>query len=187
MSNLAQKIVGHALDHGHAAAWKTYGLFGKPPRPRGLLIGEAPGPNTNALLPLFPHPSNSAGGRLLKYTGVDPADWLGKLVRMNMCDGTWSTRRAVAGRARALAYLLDEDNYHDGLPLRVLLLGVRVAGAWGLAGAFGYVEMILERDRSLHVAWIPHPSGKNLLYNSRRNQLRARRAVLWAIGERAAP
>jgi hypothetical protein len=196
MADLAQRVVGCALDHSHATAWKHYGLFGKPPRPRGLLIGEAPGPNTNALLPLFPHPSNSTGARLLKYANVDPADWLGKLVRMNLCDGTWSTRRAVAGRARALAYLFDESNYYDGAPLRVLLLGERVARAWSCFGRFGYVACTYhfatkvapsKPTVDLHVAWIPHPSGKNLLYNSRRNQLRARRAVLWALGEREAP
>lgn len=198
MSDLAQSVVSRTLERGHADAWKHYGLFGKPPAPRGLLIGEAPGPNTDALLPLFPHPPNSTGGRLLKYAGVDPAEWLGKLVRMNLCDGAWSARRAVAGRARALAYLLDEENYHDGRPLRVLLLGRRVARAWSCYGAFGHEQhqyglnpiparRAVATDKTLHVAWIPHPSGKNLLYNSRRNQLRARRAVLWAIGERAVP
>jgi len=198
MSDLAQDVVATTLRRGHADAWRYYGLCGKPPAPRGLLVGEAPGPNTNALLPLFPHPSNSAGARLLRYSGVDPADWLGKLVRMNMCDGTWSARRAVAGRARALAFLLDEANYHDGRPLRVLLLGVRVARAWGCSGEFGSDEhqyglnpiparRPVASDKTLRVAWIPHPSGRNLLYNSRRNQLRARRAVLWAIGERDAP
>lgn len=191
MSDLAQDVVAMTLRRGHADAWRFYGLCGKPPAPRGLLVGEAPGPNTNALLPLFPQPSNSAGARLLRYSGVDPADWLGKLVRMNMCDGTWSIRRAVAGRARALAFLLDKRNHYDGLPLRVLLLGVRVARAWSCYGAFGHVEMIHYFNPSLsipiQVAWIPHPSGRNLAYNSRRNQLRARRAVLWAIGERDAP
>ncbi len=193
MADLAQSVVGMSVDRSHAAAWKHYGLFGKPPRPRGLLIGEAPGPNTNALLPLFPHPSNSTGARLLRYAGVGAADWLGKLARMNLCDGTWSARRAVAGRARALAYLFDEANFHDGEPLRVLLLGERVARAWSCHGRFGYevhrydARATGRADFELRVAWIPHPSGKNLLYNLRRNQLRAKRAVLWAIGERTTP
>ena len=187
MSDLAQDVVSQVLGRGHADAWKHYGLWGRPPAPRGLLVGEAPGPNTDALLPLFPYPPNSAGGRLLKYADVDPADWLGKLVRMNLCDGTWSARRAVAGRARALAFLLDRANYHHDEPLRVLLLGARVARAWSCRGSFGYAEQYGWKGVGLRVAWIPHPSGRNLLYNDRRNQLRARRAVLWAIGERDAP
>lgn len=187
MSNLAHSTVTQSLRRSHANAWSSYGLFGRPPAPCGLLVGEAPGRNTDPLLPLFPRPSNSAGGRLLKYAAVDPADWLGKLVRMNMCDEAWSARRAVAGHARALAYLLDKRNFHQGEPLRVLLLGKRVARAWSCYGAFGYVELMCDRGPTIRVAWIPHPSGKNLLYNSRRNQLRARRAVLWALGERERP
>lgn len=184
---MSERTVVQTLRRGHADAWKHYGLWGKPPAPRGLLVGEAPGPNTDALLPLFPHPPNSAGGRLLKYAGVDVQDWLGKLVRMNLCDQAWSARRAVAGRARALAFLFDKRNYHDGEPLRVLLLGARVANAWSCRRPFGYTDEYGWRDRPLRVAWIPHPSGRNLLYNSRRNQLRARRAVLWALGERDTP
>lgn len=187
MNDLAQEVVGSTLMRGHTNAWTQYGLAGRPPAPRGLVIGEAPGPNTNALLPLFPAPSNSAGARLLRYADVDPADWLGKLVRMNLCDGTWSARRAVAGRARALAFLFDKANYYNGAPLRVLLLGDRVRRAWSCYGAFGYVRMEYYGGPTLHVAWIPHPSGRNRLYNVRRNQLRARRAVLWALGERETP
>lgn len=180
------------LAKSHADAWrKGSSVFGyvaaHPPAVRGMLIGEAPGPNTVARLPLFPVPNNSAGGRLLKYAGIDPSDWIGKLVRMNLCDGPWSDRRAVAGRARAIAYLLDRSNYHDGEPLRVLLLGARVARTWACHGAFGYVDNVYWGIATLRVAWIPHPSGRNLAYNDRRNQLRARRAVLWAIGERDTP
>lgn len=181
------------LARSHVAAWRLgrshFDYTGDPPQPRGLLIGEAPGPNTNAKLPLFPEPNGSAAGRLLKYAGVEPVDWMGKLVRMNLCDDAWSERRATAGRSRALAYLFDQANYYDGKPLRVLLLGARVAQAWACNGPFGFVEMEYAgwRTGTLPVAWVPHPSGRNLLYNSRSNQLRARRAVLWAMGDRAAP
>lgn len=193
MLDLAQEVVGRTMMQSHLAAWnlaaRRFGISDDLPRPRGLLVGEAPGPNTDALLPLFPVP-NSAGGRLLKYAGVPAAHFLGKLVRMNLCDGTWSARRAVAGRARAIAFLLDRTNFYKGEPLRVLLLGARVARAWSCYGPFGHVEMLhttSTRTTPIQVAWIPHPSGRNLLYNSRRNQLRARRAVLWAIGERDIP
>lgn len=190
--DLAQEVITSTLKQSHIVAWafgrERFGYGSAPrPEPRGLLVGEAPGPNTDARFPLFPEPNNSAGGRLLKYAGIAPADWLGKLVRMNLCDGAWSARRAVAGRARALAFLFDEKNNYDGEPLRVLLLGTRVARAWSCYGAFGTHEEAYYRGPTIRVAWIPHPSGKNLLYNSRRNQLRARRAVLWAIGERDRP
>jgi hypothetical protein len=112
---------------------------------------------------------------------------MSKLVRANMCDGPWSARRAVAGRARILEYLFDDANYCDGAPLRVLLLGARVARAWACPGPFGYRE-VRNQDKpvTLRVAWIPHPSGRNLLYNDESNQARAGRAVQWAIGDRVA-
>ena len=148
-----------------------------------MLIGEAPGSNTNPKLPLFPEPSGSAAARLLRYADIEASEWMGKLVRVNMCDEHWSDRRATAGRVRATTWLLDEANWYDGKPLRVLLLGNKVARAWACYGPFGQTEFLFE-PRSIHIAWIPHPSGRNLIYNERRNQLRARRAVLWATGER---
>ncbi len=179
------------LARSHVTAWRLgrshFDYAGDPPRPVGMLIGEAPGPNTDAKLPLFPSPTNSAAGRLLKYAGVEPVDWMGKIVRMNMCDEAWSERRATAGRARALTYLLDEENYFEGKPLRVLLLGGRVAKAWACHGQFGHMTHQHDDELDVHVAWIPHPSGRNLAYNDRRNQLRARDAVLWLLGERSNP
>lgn len=179
------------LSFSHAAAWRLgrthFTYAGDAPRPRGLLIGEAPGPNTNAKLPLFPLPSNSAGGRLLKYAEIDPADFLGRLVRMNLCDDEWSERRAVAGRVRAQTWLLDKTNWYEGKPLRVLLLGVRVARAWACHGPFGYTVFDFYSHAEVGIAWIPHPSGRCHLYNDRKNQLRARRAVQWAVGERETP
>lgn len=192
VSDFAQEVIGRTVRNSYLAAWYLgclrFGISDDPPAPRGLAIGEAPGPNSNAWIPLFPEPRNSAD-RLMRYAGVPPADWLGKLVKMNLCGGAWSARRAVNGRARALAYLLDPANFHDGAPLRVLLLGARVARAWGCHGAFGHEIHAYDCGAgvTLRVAWIPHPSGKNLLYNDRKNQLRARRAVLWAIGEQATP
>lgn len=188
MTDLAQE---------HAAAWRYYHLIGMPPKPRGLLVWEASGLNAESHPSLFLEPSSSAS-RLLKYSGVDSTNWLGKLVQMNLCDGAWSARRALAGRARALAFLFDEVNFYDGVPLRVLLIGTRAASAWGCRGSFGYEEhqyglnpiatsRVVPSDKTLHVAWIPHPSGRDSFYKSRRNQLRARRAVLWAIGERDTP
>jgi len=190
VTDLVQEVVGRALTQSRLAAWnlgmRRFGVMDDLPRARGLLVGEAPGSNTDVTIPLFPEPGNSAD-RLLRYSGVSHADWLGKLVKINLCEGSWSVRRAVVGRARALAYLLDRENYYGGQPLRVLLLGVRAARAWSCYGPFGYEEMVFDRGTTLRAAWIPHPSGRNRLYNERANQLRARRAVLWAIGERATP
>lgn len=182
------------LAHSHAAAWRFgrshFNYAGELPQPRGLLIGEAPGPNTNAKLPLFPMPNNSAAGRLLRYADIEPVEYIGRLVRMNLCDDEWSGRGAVAGVVRAISYLLDEANFFDGKPLRVLLLGRRVAEAWNCGPEpFGYQIRHYTGGGvpNVYVAWIPHPSGRCHLYNERKNQLRARRAVQWALGERPRP
>jgi hypothetical protein len=183
------------LVRSHTAAWRLgrshFNYEGDPPKPVGLLIGEAPGPNTNARLPLFPEPTNSAAARLLKYADIEPAEWMGKLLRMNLCHNQWSDRRASAGAVQALSFVLDPNNYAgDGKLLRVLLLGRRVADAWHCGPEpFGYqIRHVTSGGHpNLYVTWIPHPSGRNLLYNERRNQLRARDAVLWATGARAKP
>lgn len=179
------------LAHQHVAAWRLgkshFNYQGDPPKPRGLIIGESPGPNGNAKLPLFPEPHTSAAGRLLKYADIDPVEWMGKLIRMDLCDGPWSERRAVAGRTRAVEYILNEANYYDEKPLRVLLLGARVAQAFGCYGPFGSVIHQYSEKPNVNITWIPHPSGRNPLYNDRKNQLCARNAVLWAIGDRAKP
>lgn len=184
----------------HENAWyagqEHFGYDGLLPKPHGMLIGEAPGPHTDAQMPLFPKPSNSSAARLIKYADIDPAAYMGKLVRMNLCDDFWSERRAVAGVIRALSYLLDPVNFRDGTPLRVLLLGRRVADAWNCVDRpFGYEPRPFRGDSKaeyinatvLQLAWIPHPSGRCLLYNDRRNQLRAGRALRWAAGERRTP
>ena len=90
------------LARSHVVAWRLgrshFDYAGDaPPQPRGLLIGEAPGPNTNAKLPLYPLPNNSAAGRLLKYADIEPVEYIGRLLRMNLCTEEWSDRRAVAG------------------------------------------------------------------------------------------
>lgn len=186
------------INKRHLAAWnvgkKIFGYTGDLPKPRGLLIGEAPGPNTNAKLPLFPSPAGSAAGRLLSYANIHAMEWMGKLVRVNQCgDEQWSSRAACAGRVAATSFFLDPKNFHDGKPLRVLLLGADVARAWSCYGPFGKVTWIFSDKGDMtdavrvEVAWIPHPSGRNLIYNERKNQLRAGRAVRWAIGERDQP
>ena len=186
------------INKRHLTAWnvgkKIFGYDGDLPKARGLLIGEAPGPNTKAKMPLFPNPVGSAAGRLLSYSGISPKEWMGKLVRTNQCgDDQWSSRAACAGRVALTSYILDPKNFHEGKPLRVLLLGARVARAWACHGPFGSVTWVfpddgrLENSERVEVAWIPHPSGRNLLYNDRKNQLKAGRAVQWAIGERDKP
>jgi hypothetical protein len=179
----------------HVDAWKRGmelrmfepGIGLNLPAVRGLLIGEAPGPHTDGSIPLFPHARGCAASRLMAYAGLKPSDWLGRLRRVNLCEEIWSKSEANAGVIEAIEWLGTNSNLFDGQPLRVLLLGRRVADAWRVGEQpFGFTKRTVNRVR-LRIAWIPHPSGRCLAYNDRKNQLRARRAVLWAIGQRAAP
>jgi hypothetical protein len=179
----------------HVEAWKRGmelrmfepGIGLNLPAVRGLLIGEAPGPNTDGTIPLFPHQPGCAASRLMGYAGLKPSDWLGRLRRVNLCEESWSQGEANAGVIKAIEWLTADPNLLDGQPLRVLLLGRRVADAWQVgAQPFGFTKRTVNRTR-IRIAWIPHPSGRCLAYNDRKNQLRARRAVLWAAGMRTTP
>lgn len=140
----------------------------------GLLVGEAPGPRTHAELPLLPCPAGSAGGRLMAMSGLQPAEYLGRLARANLLEqlGPWR-----AGAARHLA-LVDFRLVED-LPSRAVLLGRRVLDAFEPGRPF-YDPFVLE-----HVRWyvgVPHPSGRARAYNDPACRERTRRVLRWAAG-----
>ena len=146
--------------------------------PVGLLVGEAPGPLPyGRRLPLFPT-ATSAGGRLMSYAEVTAEEWFGRLRRTNLCPGGWARETAEVRAKELRLWCLQQEV----LP-RVLLLGVGVRDAWGIrsTATFGYTER-----GGLEVAWVPHPSAR-LIYRHTNNRLKARRAVLWAMGGRSQP
>lgn len=148
--------------------------------PDGLLVGECPGPNTSGRLPLFPYPAGSSGGRLLKWSGLAPGEFLGRLARRNLYDlhvppQLWDENDARVHAGEISAWLAEQGGGY-----RILLLGCRVGSAfelepWGACtrriGAFG-----------VEIRCIPHPSGHNVGYNDPRARLAAQGAVLWAAG-----
>lgn len=146
--------------------------------PVGAIVGEAPGPNTSPDLPMFPLPSRSAGGRLLGYARISPADYLGRLARRNLFPelADWSV---PAARGRSFELLWWLRNMRPRIR-RVLLLGGRVAAAFGVEEFW--------RPRRLHrdltLVAIPHPSGRNRLYNDPEICRRAGAEVRWAAGMR---
>lgn len=151
-------------------------------RHRPLLIGQAPGPNTDPDLPLFPIPRTSAGGRLQQMTGLTRGQYLQTFERINL-----------------LTYFPGLDKKEDKFPrtparfaaevIKPLLAGrdVIMVGR-GVAEAFGYDAAFLEwnllqvRRRhavrvsgaySARVAVVPHTSGRNRWYNTEGNRLLA--------------
>lgn len=155
--------------------------------PRGLVVGEAPSSSTSARLPLFPWPRTSSAGRLLAWSGMTPAAYLGRLRRVNLhmmlevANG--ADRHADHRRAIAILDLLDDDLEHrrsstkDAAPLRVLLLGQRVAKAFGFDRAYD------EREIRGHVVkTCPHPSARSTIGNDVDHQRAIGIAARWCAG-----
>lgn len=143
----------------------------------GALVGEAPGPNTDARLPLFPVPTTSAGGRLRSYSRLELDEYLGRLTRRNLFDAiprSWS-----APEARRRADLLLEWLVGEGA-LRVVLLGARVGAAFGVRGPWRSTKIA-----ELELLAIPHPSGRCRIYNEGIARRRAGAAIRWAAGYRS--
>lgn len=139
----------------------------------GLLVGECPGANTRSVLPLFPYPRNSAGGRLLKLSAMEPAPYLGRLRRTNLFEHH-RTKWPALTQTQAHALAMHEELARGPL-VRVVLLGTRVAQAFG----FDAFWQSSEKD-GVSYTTIPHPSGLSRAYNDPKVRIAARSALHWA-------
>ena len=133
-----------------------------------VLVGQAPGPNTDPELPLYPVPARSAGGRLQRMLGLSRAEYLRLFERTNLLyryvgttlNGDRVCRKEARVAAGALQPLLQSRV--------VVLVGRKVADAFDFHEEFFVWRRV--GNRSLHTenGWwgcIPHPSGRNRLYN----------------------
>lgn len=145
---------------------------------RILLIGQAPGPNTDAAMPLYPSPTSSAGGRLAALSGLSRLQYLATFDRINLLnefpgrtrkrDDTWPVRdaRIAASAIRPLLF-----------GRRVILVGRNVSDAFGLDPAEPFHEWMSKNG--IQYAVIPHPSGRNHWYRKPENLERA--TAFWAV------
>lgn len=151
---------------------------------RPLLIGQAPGPNTEPSLPLYPVPKTSAGGRLAAIMGLKRTQYLRHFDRVNLLYQFPGRHKRddkfPVGLARAAAQAM--------LPLlggrRVVLVGRNVSTAFGLGQLPYHVwdEVYCgarqfgpgRADSTVRIACVPHPSGRCRWYNSEENRLEAR-------------
>ena len=149
---------------------KTTASDAAPSLARVIVIGESPGPKGEARLPLFPYPARSAGYRLAQMTGLARAGYLEHFRRLNLMPSHRGAAWPVA-TARDAA-----DNLAGGGLLggyHVLLLGAKVWRAFGGASKdFSYCRWYKRYGRlwspGYYIAVIPHPSGRNRLYNRSR-------------------
>ncbi len=146
--------------------------------PVGLVVGEAPRHRGRGTVALFPWPATSSSARLVSWSEIGAGAWLGRLYRTNLLeDGSQSMTYA---RKRA-------DQIREWLvglgTMRVLLLGRRVGEAFGLTDFFEKREEFhpASEARATYMT-IPHPSGRNTIYNNLTARNNAKGAVLWAAG-----
>lgn len=158
---------------------------------RPILIGQAPGPNTDPDYPLFPLPPRSAGGRLQALTGLTVSGYLRTFDRTNLL-------YEFPG-ARGTKHSRTVDHVVDAFPVRqariaamalrpllagrrVILLGRGVATAFRLdprLEPFQWVTLHCGTGpawprSNCQVAMVPHTSGRSRFYNDPGNVARVR-------------
>lgn len=145
------------------AVWRPGPKYG-----RVLLVGEDNPHGSDPRFALYDEPPNSAGGRLRRVVlGLPRRVYLGQSIgRANLCTGRWSVREA---RARA-ATLANEAAIMDAA---IVMLGWKVADAFGAL----HVQPFTRVERFVA---IPHPSGRNRVWNDQDAVPRVR-ALLAAV------
>lgn len=140
-----------------------------------LIIGQAPGPNTDPLRPLPPLPRTCAGGRLAELAGLTPKQYLQTFDRANllqffpgrsMCPDKFP-KPAAEIAAGAMKPLLGGR--------RLILLGQKVADAFGYpARHLDWHEWFEDEFWGFRVAVVPHTSGRSHWYRKPENMEQAR-------------
>jgi hypothetical protein len=126
--------------------------------PRPLIVGMNNPLSLDPWYALYPLPEGCAGHRLYSMLAevlptVTMRDYVRRFERVNLVSGPWD---ATAARSRA-------EELRPSLAGRhVILLGQEVAKAFGIDPHYSWV-CDEEDDATFYL--LPHPSGRNLLYN----------------------
>lgn len=139
-----------------------------------LLIGQAPGPNTDPEQPL----SGRCGARLAEMCGVDLPTFLRTFERVNLVRkhpgkaGKGDAFPMDAARKTAIDLLL-----FGKLNRTVVVLGGKVAKAFGFpsTGLEFFRWNQIDGSPLIRLAFAPHPSGISLWWNDPKNAAAARR------------
>ena len=138
-----------------------------------LMLGEDNPQSADPRHALFPYPPGCAGHRLMEILGLTTEEHLG-LWRTNLCCPSWSKKQA---RERA-AVMTGQD-----VPWRTIVcLGRKVSDvmaehtglslpAWSTAFAPYTRPLVVQGGatitRTFTVVSLPHPSGRNMIWNDR--------------------
>ena len=130
-----------------------------------LLIGQAPGPNTDPARPLYPFPASSAGGRLCKFMGISVEEYLDIFDRVNLLqefpgkegkEDKFPPRLAKVAAAAILPLLSGRT---------VVFIGRNVANSFGFS-SLGFHSWDHHPDHGMKMACVPHSSGRSHWYNN---------------------
>jgi len=129
---------------------------------RILVVGEVNPYGSRAEFALYHLPRGASGDRLRALMGLSDGDYLKYCSRTNLCLEKW-----VLGAARRRA----EELLSERLEVVFILLGSRVRLAFGGPSAFCVKTVGGERGEVVLVG-LPHPSGRNRLWNDSSSRLR---------------
>lgn len=134
-----------------------------------ILVGECNPYSRNPRHALYPHPPNSAGGRLcFKVMGLTLKQYIRSFERVNLCANEWSKQEAEVAAA-ALMRKVDKG-------ASLILLGYKVCAAFDLPyQPFSVQWWPGGRGRAIVV--LPHPSGRCRVWNDSSSYERARAAL----------
>lgn len=112
---------------------------------------------------LYHLPRYASGNRLREIMGLTDAAYE-DLEKVNLCEGRWSV---PAARAAARALLAPDARY--------VLLGAKVRAAF--AGPAPFERHVHRKSGNATFLGLPHPSGRNLIWNDPSARRRAREAL----------
>lgn len=151
-------------------------------RPKPLIIGQAPGPNSDPGAPL----SGRCGVRLAGLCGLTPEQFLDRFRRINLIErfpgknGKGDHFPIDEARKGAVEVLMT-GVFHT---TRVVLLGENVARAFGFRPKSYPILQLLPCGATRHgIAFCPHPSAVSHWWNDVAN-VEAARAFWTALAKR---
>jgi len=142
-------------------------------RPLVLVVGMLNPYGADPDFALYHLPREASGNRLRQIMGLSDVEYE-KLDKVNLCCGTWSMKEAKAAAQR-----IREEPDSSKWPRNVILLGSKVRDAFGLKtlAFYDYVPATPQ------VILLPHPSGRNLIWNDPFSFVRAREVLRKCIPE----
>lgn len=155
--------------------------------PRVLLVGESNPYSRDPEDALYHLPREASGNRLREILGMSDDEYLDTFLRCNLL--TADEQRCTAARAAEIAGERLRWARERGEVSAIVALGRRVSDAFarhvGASPLAPFDRLDLEmggRTRVISLAHVPHPSGRNLIWNRPGARERARDLIRGLLG-----